>query len=61
MNPVAHEVPETAESIPKSVATIGRALVDFPDRVPIVVTPEQGHSVLLLRVDPRDVGKLVGK
>ena len=61
MNPVAHEVPETAESIPKLVAAIGRALVDYPDRVSVVVTPEQGHSVLLLQVDPRDVGKLVGK
>ena len=52
MNQVAHQVPETAESIPNLVAAIGRALVDYPDRVSVVVTPEQGHSVLLLQVDP---------
>jgi hypothetical protein len=61
MNQVVQETPETAESVPNLVAAISRALVDYPDRVSVLVTPEQGHSVLLLQVDPRDVGKLVGK
>lgn len=39
MDQVAHEVPETAESIPNLVAAIGRALVDYPDHVSVVVTP----------------------
>jgi predicted RNA-binding protein YlqC (UPF0109 family) len=61
MNQVAREVPETAESISNLVATIIYALVDYPDRVSVEVTPEQGHTFLLLQVDPRDVGKVVGK
>jgi hypothetical protein len=61
MNPAAHAVPVTAESIPNLVAAIGRALVDYPEEVSVAVTLEDGHSVLVLPVDPRDVGKLVGK
>jgi predicted RNA-binding protein YlqC (UPF0109 family) len=61
MNRVAHEVAETAETIPNLVAVIIHALVDYPDRVSLELSTEQEHTVLLLRVDPRDVGKVVGK
>jgi uncharacterized protein len=61
MNRVVPEVANTEESIPNLVAAIIHALVDYPDRVTVEVTPEQGHTFLLLQVDPRDVGKVVGK
>jgi predicted RNA-binding protein YlqC (UPF0109 family) len=43
------------------VASMARALVDDPDHVSVVAAPENEGTVLLLRVAPGDLGKVIGK
>ncbi len=43
------------------VASMARALVDDPDQVSVVAAPENEGTVLLLRVAPGDLGKVIGK
>lgn len=38
-----------------------RALVDNPDAVEVLEMDEDGETVLEIKVDPSDVGKVVGK
>jgi len=41
--------------------TIAKALVDDPDRVQVRTVEGEGVTVLELRVDPSDVGKVIGR
>jgi len=43
------------------VAGIAEALVDHPDRVSVEAIVEPSSTILRLRVDPSDVGKIIGK
>jgi uncharacterized protein len=43
------------------VAGMAKALVDFPDEVAVQAAPENEGTVLLLRVAPADLGKVIGK
>ena len=43
------------------VASMARALVDYPGEVSVEATPENEGTVLLLRVAPADLGKVIGK
>ena len=43
------------------VAGMARALVDDPDQVSVEAAPENEGTVLLLRVAPGDLGKVIGK
>jgi uncharacterized protein len=43
------------------VAGIAEALVDHPDRVSVEAIVEPTSTILRLRVDPSDVGKIIGK
>ena len=51
-------------SEPSAVELIGeiaRSLVDKPEEVSVKATPQEGGTALYLRVDPSDVGKVIGK
>lgn len=43
------------------VEEIAKALVDVPDRVEVHEVEGQQSTVLELRVDPSDLGKIIGK
>jgi predicted RNA-binding protein YlqC (UPF0109 family) len=43
------------------VAGMARALVDLPDEVSVKAGPDNDGTVLLLRVAPGDLGKVIGK
>jgi predicted RNA-binding protein YlqC (UPF0109 family) len=43
------------------VSGMARALVDYPDEVSVQAAPENEGTVLLLRVAPVDLGKVIGK
>jgi predicted RNA-binding protein YlqC (UPF0109 family) len=43
------------------VAGMAKALVDFPDDVDVKAAPENDGTVLMLRVAPADLGKVIGK
>jgi hypothetical protein len=43
------------------VAGMARALVDYPDQVSVEAAAENEGTVLLLRVAPADLGKVIGK
>jgi len=43
------------------VGGMARALVDLPDEVSVLAAPENEGTVLLLRVAPADLGKVIGK
>lgn len=43
------------------ITEISRSLVDKPDSVSVKSSPHEGGTVLRLRVDPSDVGKVIGK
>ena len=43
------------------VVEIARSLVDKPEAVAVKVTAQEAGTVLHLRVDPSDVGKVIGK
>jgi predicted RNA-binding protein YlqC (UPF0109 family) len=40
---------------------MARALVDHPDEVRVEAAPDRDGTVLLLRVAPSDLGKVIGK
>lgn len=40
---------------------LARALVDNPDKVEVTVVEGEKSVILQLRVDPADVGKVIGK
>ena len=43
------------------VAGMAKALVDLPDEVSVKSAPDNYGTVLLLRVAPADLGKVIGK
>ncbi|MGC1783090.1 MAG: KH domain-containing protein [Acidobacteriaceae bacterium] len=43
------------------IGEIARSLVDKPSEVSVNTSPSEGGTVLHLRVDPTDVGKIIGK
>jgi predicted RNA-binding protein YlqC (UPF0109 family) len=43
------------------VGGMARALVDLPDEVSVQSAPDRDGTVLLLRVAPGDLGKVIGK
>lgn len=43
------------------VAGIAEALVDHPERMSIEAIVEPTSTILRLRVDPSDIGKIIGK
>ncbi len=43
------------------IVEIARSLVDKPEVVTVKTTVQEGGTVLHLRVDPSDVGKIIGK
>lgn len=43
------------------ISEIARSLVDKPESVSVSVTTQEGGTALHLRVDPSDVGKVIGK
>lgn len=40
---------------------IARNLVEYPDAVEVTETDDNGTTVLALRVDPNDMGKVIGR
>lgn len=38
-----------------------KGLVDFPDEVSVTPVERNGHTVYELRLNPKDVGKIVGR
>ncbi len=54
-----HSIPEV--SVVELIAVIARALVDKPDEVSVAATLTDDGTTLLLRVDPSEVGKVIGK
>ena len=55
----AHDA--VAQAMVGLIATITRALVDEPDQVKVEATADRDATVLLLRVAPGDLGKVIGK
>ncbi len=47
--------------IEELVGNIARALVDNPDEVQVSVVEGEQTTVVELRVDPQDLGKVIGK
>ena len=43
------------------ISAVARALVDSPHEVSVQAVPEQGATVLHLKVAPADLGKIIGK
>ena len=52
---------QLALSMIELVASMARALVDYPDQVSVEAAAENEGTVLLLRVAPADLGKVIGK
>ncbi len=52
---------QLALSMIELVASMARALVDLPDQVSVEAATENDGTVLLLRVAPQDLGKVIGK
>lgn len=52
---------QVAQAMVDLIATITRALVDEPDQVRIETAADRDATVLLLRVAPGDLGKVIGK
>jgi hypothetical protein len=50
-----------SERIKVLVTGLAEALVDHPERVSVQVIAEPSSTVLRLRVDPSDIGKVIGK
>lgn len=55
----AHDA--VAQAMVSLIATITRALVDEPDQVHVEAAADRDATVLLLRVAPGDLGKVIGK
>lgn len=51
----------TEPSAVELITEIARALVDKPEEVKLQATSHDAGTVLHLRVDPTDVGKVIGK
>jgi predicted RNA-binding protein YlqC (UPF0109 family) len=49
------------EHVPDLIASIARSLVDNPREVSVELSKEQERTLLRLRVDPNDIGQIVGK
>jgi len=49
------------QSMIELVSGMARALVDLPDEVTVQAAPDNDGTVLLLRVAPADLGKVIGK
>jgi predicted RNA-binding protein YlqC (UPF0109 family) len=56
---VENIVPEL--SVEDLVADIARVLVDMPEKVEVSAKSIEGGTFLQLKVDPLDVGKIIGK
>ena len=52
---------DLANSMVNLVAGMARALVDNPDRVTVEAVADRDSTLLLLRVAPSDLGKVIGK
>ena len=50
-----------AQAMVSLIETITRALVDEPDQVHVETAADRDATVLLLRVAPGDLGKVIGK
>lgn len=51
----------TSAQIRDLITGIAEALVDHPERVSVEAIAEPTATILRLRVDPSDVGKIIGK
>ncbi|HZC44331.1 MAG TPA: KH domain-containing protein [Acidobacteriaceae bacterium] len=51
----------TELSVSELITAIGRSLVDMPEEVSVNETSNESSTILRLRVDPTDVGKVIGK
>jgi len=51
----------SVEPIRTLVEAIAKALVDHPEEVTLEAIENDGGTVLELRVDPEDLGKVIGK
>lgn len=45
----------------KLVELIARSLVDYPDKVSVNVIEKEKSCIIELRVDPEDMGKVIGR
>jgi uncharacterized protein len=52
---------DSLEQIPDLIASIARSLVDSPQEVFVELSKERERTLLRLRVDPNDIGQIVGK
>jgi predicted RNA-binding protein YlqC (UPF0109 family) len=52
---------ELARSMKILISQMAKALVDFPDAVSVEATMDGDSTVLILRVAPADLGKVIGK
>ncbi len=52
---------DLANSMVNLVAGMAKALVDNPDRVKVEAVADRDSTMLLLRVAPSDLGKVIGK
>ena len=59
--PIANESSALARAMVALVSNMARALVDYPDEVTVETQTEHEGTVLLLRVAPSDLGKVIGK
>ena len=50
-----------SQSMIDLVTAMAKALVDYPEEVSVRSTNEQDGTVLILRVAPLDLGKVIGK
>ncbi len=55
------QTPERPDDMRELIHQIARALVDIPDAVDIEAVEKDESTALRLRVDPTDVGKVIGK
>lgn len=51
----------TEPSAIELIGEIARSLVDKPESVSVKAEPHEGGTALRLRVEPSDVGKIIGK
>ncbi len=54
LDPLAH-------TMMNLIASVAKALVDSPQEVSVQAVPDQGATVLHLKVAPADLGKIIGK
>jgi predicted RNA-binding protein YlqC (UPF0109 family) len=62
MNQITQVPPkDDSEQVPHLIASIARSLVDNPQEVSVELSREQERTLLRLRVDPNDIGQIIGK